>query len=182
MSDEDEDRDEDGEDEAVLDSQDFIQEEYDLKLLISVIVTRIDHKSIIKYLQKPDDLHLQEQNRYKDEYQFFTENFRAIFNQRSLVLDDIIRNKLQPQVREYLKVIIQSKRVQLDGSNNVTNPAFEKDKLDCDLENIIEHGANQSTSQDSGAQQKQGYLSQNPSDVEALGMSRKILKVKRRVN
>jgi hypothetical protein len=93
MSDGEEDKDEEEmDDEPVLDSQEFIQEEYDLKLLISVIISRIDHKTILKYTENSNSGEVN--NEFTDEFTFFTDNLRQIFNQKSAVLDEIIRQKL----------------------------------------------------------------------------------------
>ena len=90
MSDGEEDKDEEEmDDEPVLDGQDFIQEEYDLKLLISAIISRIDHKTILKYTKNSNGGEVN--NEFVDEFTFFSDNLRQIFNQKSAVLDEIIR-------------------------------------------------------------------------------------------
>ena len=79
MSEGEEDKEEEMDDEPLLDSQDFIQEEYDLKLLLQTTITRIDHKSMLKYAgknasQSGSDL-------FKDEFTFFTDTLRKICSQ-----------------------------------------------------------------------------------------------------
>ena len=77
----------------VLDGQDFVQEEYDLKLLLEATITRINHQSIVKYADKDaQQLH----NQFSDEFLFFTQSLRQVFDQHSMVLNQIIQEKLSP--------------------------------------------------------------------------------------
>lgn len=92
MSDGEEDREEEMDDGPLFDGQDFIQEEYDFKLLVTAIVSRVYHKSIAKYT-KNTGINA-DSNPFLDEFSFFTDNLRKIFNQKSVVLDEIIRQKL----------------------------------------------------------------------------------------
>ena len=91
MSEGEEDKEEEMDDGPVLDGHDFIQEEYDLKLLLEATITRIDHKSILKHASSEVAL---SSNPFSDEFIFFTDNLRKIFNQQSTILDHIIKQKL----------------------------------------------------------------------------------------
>lgn len=75
----------------VLDGQDFIQEEYDLRLLLQATITRIDHKSMLKYASKKA---AQSGNQFSDEFSFFTDTLRKVCSQRSPILDQILNQKL----------------------------------------------------------------------------------------
>ena len=95
-------------------TQDFIQEEYDLKLLVQEgLITRIDHESILRHFKtdskRPPFTNIQ--NEFEDEFLYFNQHIRQVFNQNSQSFNDMIENKLEPQIREYLKVIVQSQRV-----------------------------------------------------------------------
>ena len=107
MSEGEEDKEEEMDDGPVLDGQEFIQEEYDLKLLLEATITRIDHRSMLKHASKSIAL---SGNPFSDEFIFFTDNLRKIFNQQSTILDQIIKqsslaeSELQPrqQLDSYL--------------------------------------------------------------------------------
>ena len=60
---------------------------------MTALITRIDHKSILKYTKNNS---AETNSPFTDEFAFFTDNLRKIFNQKSAVLDEIIRQKLQP--------------------------------------------------------------------------------------
>lgn len=96
--------------------QDFIQEEYDLKLLVQEgLITRIDHQSILRHFQtdskRPPFTNIQ--NEFEDEFLYFNSHIRQVFNQNSQSFNDMVENKLEPQIREYLKIIVQSQRVNI---------------------------------------------------------------------
>ena len=91
MSDGEEDQEEEMDDGPLFDGQDFIQEEYDFKLLVTALVTRVYHKSIMKYTKNAGN---DASSVFLDEFSFFTDNLRKMFNQKSAVLDEIIKQKL----------------------------------------------------------------------------------------
>ncbi len=67
----------DEDDSPVTGSQDFIQEEYDLRLLLSNVLTRTNQNLYFKkYFENGNDVHLLE---FQDEFKYFTESVRNIF-------------------------------------------------------------------------------------------------------
>ena len=78
MSEGEEGKEEEMDDGPMLDGQDFIQEEYDLKLLLEATITRIDQKSMLRYAGKNVE---RLGNQFSDEFLFFTGNLRKIFDQ-----------------------------------------------------------------------------------------------------
>jgi hypothetical protein len=54
---------------------------------------------------------------FKDEFSFFCDNLRNIFNSHS-GFEEVLRDKLDAQIREYLKILMQSKRVVVGEKSN----------------------------------------------------------------
>ena len=74
-------------------------EEFDLQLIYKTIITRITYQKKTSQEQP-----------FMDEFAFFCGNLRNLFN-KNAGFEEVLRSKLQPQIREYLKILMQSKRV-----------------------------------------------------------------------
>ena len=115
--DQDEEEDLDIDDEEQYSDDEFMQEEYDLKVVLQTFVTRLESGSLEKYMGRQLVQTSQFFMEYHDEFNYFNSNIRTCLNggmnSNKPNLLNIIQNQLEPQIRDYLKTVAQSRRIEL---------------------------------------------------------------------
>lgn len=71
-------------------------------------MSRIDHQSITKHFKSDKQRLAQINNEFEDEFLYFNTRLRQVFDQNAQSFNQMIETQLSPQIRTYLKTIVQS--------------------------------------------------------------------------